>query len=82
MLFRAYASDELLTWMRLAELIGQIQAVHGILGIEHRAIVFRGNFGGRKFIGQGCPAHEQRHTNACRIQILRCHHHLLRRFDQ
>src|SRR6188474_3590382 len=34
MLFRAYTGNELLTWVRLAELIGQIQAMHGIFGVE------------------------------------------------
>ena len=59
MLFRAYAGNELLTWVRLAQLIGQIQTAHGILSIQYGAVVFRGDFRRRKFVGQRCPTHEQ-----------------------
>src|SRR5262249_12174848 len=81
-LLRTDAGDELLTLMRLGQLVGQLQAVDGILSIQHRTIVFWGNFGGGEFIRQGSATYQEGNVNASSAEVLGSHYHLLGRFDQ
>ena len=68
--------------MRMGELVRQIQPLHGVLGIQHRAIVFRRDLGGGETIGERCAADQEGDINTSRAQILGRHHHLLGGFYQ
>ena len=67
----------------LAEQVGQVEALHGVLGIQHRRVAIGGgDLRRREALRQCRTAHQDWGPHSGFPQVLRRQHHLLGRFDQ
>ena len=73
-----YALGETLARHGREELVGEVEAVHGVLRVERQPAILGGDPRGRELARERGAADEERNVDAGRLQILGGHHHLLR----
>ena len=81
-LLAAHALDQRLACRRREELVGEVEPVHRVLGVEREPAVLGGDPGRGELPGERGAPDEERHLDARDLEILCRHHHLLGRLHQ
>ena len=76
------ARRELAPLPAVLQLVRQVEAVHRVLGVDDEAFVLGGDARAGELVGERGAADQDRALDAGGLQVLRRHHHHLRRLDE